>query len=102
MNKVELKKQLTEMGIKIVEGNYVKKSDLFKVMAENEKPTAVAYCKDCKYFDNGYCTIIEIEDEKYTHNNNLMAGIVVWVSDDSGLDVKLRVSPVFGCNLFKK
>lgn len=58
------------------------------------------YCKDCKHFDNGYCGIIEIDDIKYTHNNHPKVGFRVTILDDSGLDVRLRVAPDFGCNIF--
>ena len=58
-------------------------------------------CKNCTHYDNGYCSIIEIDDGEYTHNNHPKVGIYVTVLDDSGLDVRLRVSPDFGCILFK-
>jgi copper chaperone CopZ len=35
-NKVELKKQLKEMGIKVVAGNYIRKKDIKKVFADNK------------------------------------------------------------------
>jgi len=47
ISKVELKKQLQAMGIK-VEGNYVKKSDIYKVIADNK----LDYTVDVGMFDH--------------------------------------------------
>jgi len=38
MNKIELKKQLQQMGIKVIEGNYVKKSQITKIIASDWTP----------------------------------------------------------------
>jgi len=78
---------------------------LKKVIATNSTDITVigeySHCKNCRYYDNRYCSIIEIDDDEYTHNNHPKAGIYVTVLDDSGLDVRLRVSPDFGCNIFQ-
>ena len=57
-------------------------------------------CKDCKHYNNGYCTLIEVDDPDYPHDNDENVGIEATSWDDSGLDVRLRVSPKFGCVLF--
>lgn len=51
IGKVELKKQLQAMGVK-VDGNYVKKTDILKVLAANKSnPNAkcVCICPECEY-----------------------------------------------------
>ena len=59
-------------------------------------------CKNCKYFNGKYCDEIgEKDDENYPHNNHKMIGLEIYVSDDSGLDIKVRVSENFGCILYK-
>ena len=59
-------------------------------------------CKNCKFFDGRYCDLIEVDDDDYPHNNHEKVGVKVDVSDDSGLDVRMRVSGDFGCVLFKE
>lgn len=59
-------------------------------------------CKYCKYYNNGICETIWIDDKEYTHNNSVGAGIKLEANDDVGVVVNLRVDENFGCNKFKK
>lgn len=54
-------------------------------------------CKDCVYWSNKSCRIIEI----YFEEEKSLAAMEVFVLDDSGLWAQLRTSPDFGCVLFK-
>ena len=58
-------------------------------------------CKNCKYYSNGICNHIEIDDEEYPHNNAVLVGIKVELNDDTGSDINLRVNENFGCKCFK-
>lgn len=65
-------------------------------------------CKDCKYFYHyGYSPLGEPVHlcQKLSDNNDVKnneAYIDVYVHDDSGLETSLKVSPIFGCILFKQ
>lgn len=62
-------------------------------------------CKNCSHYDGKYCDEIGDEDEtdkRYTHNNHPMIGLEINVSDDTGLDIRTRTNPEFGCILFEQ
>jgi len=60
-------------------------------------------CNTCEYFDRsgergfGFCAYVEMDDPDYPHNNQELVGIDTVCADDTNLQVRLRVSPSFGC-----
>jgi len=64
LSKVELKKQLATMGIKVVEGNYVRKTDIEKIL--KKECVAVNYPKGLTYKNKIY----PIYHSKYKRGTN--------------------------------
>jgi len=72
IDKIELKKQLKELGIK-VQGNYVKRSDLEKICAANWAPTKK---------QREFATALETA---YKANKNMAKDDVIKVAKDIGI-----------------
>jgi hypothetical protein len=53
-------------------------------------------CKTCKLWMGGYCDVI---DTTLSENPATLFEVDVQVSDDSGLHIRLRTGPDFGCVL---
>jgi hypothetical protein len=69
-SKIQLKKDLKKMGVEIVKGNYVKKSEIKKIIAESEDDLIPAEVKDeiKRYLNNRVKDLkeeIEIDSESY-------------------------------------
>ena len=57
-------------------------------------------CKTCKFWVDGCCDMIDFTDprsKKPKPSNHFEVDVTV--SDDTGLDVRLRTGPDFGCVL---
>lgn len=53
-------------------------------------------CKTCRYWENGICDAV---DCRVAEVPQTLFEIEVRVSDDTGLNIKLRTGPDFGCVL---
>ena len=57
------------------------------------------HCDTCKWWKDGECDLVDYSECNFsfhTHSETLF-GITAEVLDDSGLDVRLRTGPKFGC-----